>query len=76
MTPEQMAARMTKRVQGMDSSALLEWADLAAMGMQRQLDDFRRNPDEAHLGEINVALLGMGAVIDELALRMRQARES
>jgi hypothetical protein len=76
MTPEQMAARMARRVQRMDSSALLEWADLAASGMQRQLDDFRKNPDESHLGEINVALLGMGAVVDELALRMRQARES
>jgi hypothetical protein len=76
MTPEEMAARMARRVQRMDSSALLEWADLATSGMQRQLDDFRKSPDESHLGEINVALLGMGAVVDELALRMRQARES
>ncbi len=76
MTPEEMAARMARRVQRMDSSALLEWADLATSGMQRQLDDFRKHPDESHLGEINVALLGMGAVVDELALRMRQARES
>ena len=30
----------------------------------------------AHLGEIQVALITMGAVVDELAERMRQRRES
>ena len=70
--PEQIR----NRVQRMDSSMLIEWADLAASGMQRQLDDFRRGPDEAHLGEIQVALITMGAVVDELGERMRQRREA
>jgi hypothetical protein len=73
VTPEETLARVAKRVMMMDSSALMEWADLAAAGMQRQLDDFRRSPDESHLGEIQVALIGMGAVVDELGIRLQQA---
>jgi hypothetical protein len=76
MTPEQMAARVKRRVQTMDTSTLLEWGSLAASGMQRQLDDFRRSPDDSHLAEVNVALISMGAVVDELALRLKQAREA
>lgn len=75
-TAAQIAARMTRRVARSTSDDLLFWADNAASGMQRQLDDFRRSPDEAHLAEISLAARTMLAVVDELALRMKQAREA
>jgi hypothetical protein len=76
MTPQEMENRVKTRVQKMDTSMLLEWASLAASGMQRQIDDFRRSPDEAHLAEVNVALISMGAVVDELAVRLKQQQDS
>lgn len=71
MDPEKIRKRVAKIV----TDDLLMWADNAASGIQRQLDDFRREPDEAHLGEIKLAALSLDAVADELALRLKQARE-
>lgn len=73
-SPEEMAARIKRRVGMMTPEDLLLWADAAASGMQRQLDDFRRNPDEAHLAEIKLAALSMDAVVDELGVRLRRAQ--
>jgi hypothetical protein len=67
--------KIRRRVARITTDDLLMWADNAASGIQRQLDDFRREPDEAHLGEIKLAALSLDAVTDELALRMKQARE-
>ena len=60
----------------MSTDDLMSWADTATYGMQRQLDDFRRKPDEAHLAEIKLAALSMDAVADELSLRLRQQRDT
>lgn len=71
MDPEKIRRRVSK----IPSADLLLWADNAASGMQRHLDDFRRTPIEDHLGEIKLAALTMDAVVDELATRLKQARE-
>lgn len=75
MTPDQMAARVKNRVEKMDTTDLMSWLDMAASGVQRQLDDFRKNPDEAHLAEIKLAALSMDAVADELGVRLRQMQQ-
>ena len=75
LTPEEMAARIKRRVSMMTPEDLLSWADTATSGMQRQLDDFRRDPVEDHLAEIKLAALSMDAVADELAERLRRARQ-
>lgn len=67
--------KIRKRVARQTTDDLLTWANVAAAGMQRQLDDFRRAPDESHLGEIKLAALTMDVVCDELATRLQQARE-
>lgn len=71
MDPEKIRRRVAK----ISTEDLLMWADNAASGMQRQLDDFRRAPAEDHLGEIKLAALSMDVVADELASRLKQARE-
>lgn len=75
MTPEQMAARIRTRVEKMTTDDLMSWAETAVYGIQRQLDDFRRDPDEAHLAEIKLAALSMDAVADELGVRLNQGKQ-
>lgn len=67
MSPEEMLARIQKRVRMMPPDDLLSWADTAASGMQRHLDDFRRTGDTAHLAEIRLAAVSMDAVVERLA---------
>lgn len=69
-----MAARVKKRVERMDTTDLMSWLDMAASGVQRHLDDFRREPDESHLAEIKLAALSMDAVADELGVRLSQMK--
>lgn len=71
MTPERIQARVAR----INTDDLMLWADAAAAGMMRHLDDFRRSRDEAHLGEVSLAALSMGYVVDELASRVRKERE-
>lgn len=71
LDPERIKRRITK----LSTSELLDWADVAASGIMRHLDSFRRTPDEAHLGEISLAAVTMGYVVDELAEKLRKARE-
>lgn len=71
MNPEEVLNRARRRVRMMSSEDLRLWSDNAVSGMQRQFDDFWKSPDDAHLGEINVALISLGAVVDELAARTR-----
>ena len=75
-TPEEMARRINRRVAMMSTDDLMSWADTATYGMQRQFDDFRKNPDEAHLAEIKLAALSIDAVADELGVRLAQASKS
>ena len=56
MDLEKIKARVAK----IPTDDLMMWADNAASGMQRHLDDYRRSPDEAYLGEISLAALTMG----------------
>lgn len=74
LTPEELAARLKRRVEKMDTNDLRAWADAAVMGMQRQMDDFFRAPDEAHLAEIALACNTMHAVVEELSVRLEQAK--
>lgn len=71
LDPEKIKARIAR----MQSADLLLWAENAATGMQRYLDDFRRNPDEAYLGEIKLAAISMDFVVDEMAARLQRNRE-
>lgn len=70
-----MAARIKTRVEKMTTDDLMSWAETAVYGIQRQLDDFRRDPDEAHLAEIKLAALSMDAVADELGVRLNQGKQ-
>lgn len=76
LTPEELAARLAKRVARMTTDDLMSWADSATYGMQRQFDDFRKNPDDAHLAEIKLAALSIDAVADELGVRLAQSRQT
>ena len=67
--------KIRKRVARISTDDLFLWADNAAAGMMRQLDDFRRNPDESHLAEVKLASLTMDLVCDELGVRLKQAQE-
>jgi hypothetical protein len=69
-----MLARMQRRVAMTTTDDLLSWADTATYGIQRQFDDFRKKPDEAHLAEIKLAAATLDAVADELAVRIKQAK--
>lgn len=60
----------------MTTDDLMSWADSATYGMQRQFDDFRKNPDDAHLAEIKLAALSIDAVADELGVRLAQSRQT
>ncbi len=53
---------------------LMTWADLAASGMQRYLDDFRRTKDEAFVGEVTLAAVSMEIVVDVLSERLARER--
>lgn len=75
LTPDVILARLRNRVAKMDTNDLMVWADVAAMGIQRQLDDFRKKPDERHLSEIHLATISMDAVCEELGIRMAQAKK-
>lgn len=70
MSPEEMLARIRRRVAKMPAEDLMLWAENAASGMMRHLDDFRRAPDVAHLAEIRLAAVSMDAVVEELAKRL------
>lgn len=74
LSPEELARRLKTRVAKMDTDQLRMWADAAVMGMQRQMDDFFRAPDEAHLAEIILACNSMHAVCEELQIRLEQAK--
>lgn len=69
-SPEEILARLTKRVKMMTTDDLMSWAETAAMGMGRHIDDFRRNPVMDHLAEIRLAAVSMDAVVGELADRL------
>lgn len=68
--------KIRRRVARMDTDDLMIWANSAAAGMQQQLDDFRKHPAEDHLGEIKRATITMDFVVDELAIRLKQANEA
>lgn len=76
LTPEELAARIKRRVEKMTTDDLMSWADTATYGIQRQFDDFRKAPDEAHLAEIKLAALSIDAVADELGIRLAQAKNT
>lgn len=69
--PEKIRARVAR----MTTDDIFMWADNAAMGMQRYLDDFRRTLSEDCLAEIKLASLSMDVVVDELAIRLKQYQE-
>lgn len=72
--PDPVAA-IRKRVAKISTTDLLMWAEQALAGGLRYLDDFRKDPDLAYLGEIQTALIALGAVVDELTLRVEAQRE-
>lgn len=69
------AAAIRKRVAKISTTDLLMWAEQAFAGGLRYLDDFRRNPDLAFLGEIQTALIALGATVDELVIRVEAQHE-
>ena len=70
MNPE----RIKRRIASLSTPELMDWANLAVSGMMKHLDDFRRSPDETHLGEVSLAAVTLGYVVDDLAERTRNAR--
>jgi hypothetical protein len=73
-TPEEILARLAKRVKRMSTDDLMLWAETATAGMMRQLDDFRHSPDQAHLAEIRLAAVSMDAVCEEISIRLEQSK--
>lgn len=68
--------KIRRRVARLSTDDLMLWADNAASGMQRYLDDFRRSPDEAYLAEIKLAAISMDFVVDEMSARLSQDKDS
>ena len=67
--PEAFAVRAQKRVQGLSEARLLDWLEAALPGMQRHFDMYRRTGEIAHFGELTLAHMNAGVVIDELLER-------
>lgn len=61
--------RARRRVAGMSTHALLEWADTAGSGMAKGFGDYRKEGRLESLDEIRYALLALIAVTDELQAR-------
>lgn len=68
--------KIQRRIARLSTDDLMMWADNAASGMQRQMDDFRRTPVEDHLHETKLAAVTMQYVCDELLERQRKAKQS
>ena len=73
--PEEIALRSRKRVKGLSEARLLDWLESALPGMQRHFELYRRNGDVAHLGELTLAHMNAGVVIDELLARLNDRME-
>jgi hypothetical protein len=66
---EAAVARAQARVKTMTPESLISWLDAALPGMMHHFDDYRRTGEVAHLGEMAMAHMNAGVVIDELLER-------
>lgn len=62
--------RLSRRVRKLDTSTLLDYADMSGSGMSRAFGDLRRADDETvSLAEIEEGLQSLWAVVTELRKR-------
>lgn len=67
-------ARASRRVQKLNTHALLDTADVICEGMQRGLDDYRAHGAEESIREVRLGLIALQATILELDLRDAASR--
>lgn len=61
--------RARTRVESMSRARLVDWLEAALPGMHRHFDAYQRSGDPAHLGEMALAHMNVGVVLDELLER-------
>lgn len=61
--------RAQKRVKALATTRLVDWLEAALPGMQRHFEAYQRTGDVAHLGELALAHMNVGVVLDELLER-------
>lgn len=66
---EEALVRAQRRVAGLGTGRLTDWLEAALPGMQRHFEAYQRSGDEAHLGELVLAHMNVGVVLDELMSR-------
>lgn len=71
---EETIARAKRRVQRMQETDLLSWAEVAIPGMMRHLEQYQKTDDVAHLTELAFAEMQMNLVVTELMTK-RAARD-
>lgn len=72
---EDQAARAAKRVRKMSDHSLLDWLEGALTGMYHHLDEYRKSEEVAHIGEMMIADVTLGAVLTEIRLRHEARRQ-
>lgn len=66
--------KVRKRVSRMSEFEMLEWVEAAGAGMFKGFRDYRQHENIESLEEIRTALIGVQAIVDELAERHEAAQ--
>jgi len=61
--------KLERKVQRLDTSLLLDYADAAGSGMARAFGDFRRGGDTVSLEEVQEGLMSLWAIVQTLKAR-------
>jgi hypothetical protein len=69
--PNSLNKKLQKRITGRSNSELLSWLELAFAGCMRYAEEYGHYNDVDALGELNLHLGTVNAVVDELVLRQR-----
>lgn len=67
--------KLQKRIAKRSKGELLNWLELAFAGCMRYADEYGHYDDVDALGELNLHLGTVNAVVDELVLRQRSRDE-
>jgi hypothetical protein len=74
-SPDELNAKLTRRVQSRTRGQLTGWLTIALSGCLRHAEEFAEYDDEDSLGELNLALGTINAVVDELTARKAAQNE-
>lgn len=75
MTAEDLNKKLQKRIAKRSRGELLSWLELAFAGCMRYAEEYGHYNDTDALGELNLHLGTVNAVVDELVLRQKASDE-